>query len=167
MGYLGEMLAYHMKVADIGPGDFYKEVLYFTDKRGKTVSNSKKDIQKMLSDSGSYPVHVSYDATKKYQMMHPQRIPDLDSDRCFLRVIYEASNKVEWDIMKVKHKHQRRTFERFLLYMEEHRYQNEEDPKNCPDIMEYYTRYPWRYGMFNLIDKTGPNMGRILAGEAD
>lgn len=165
--YLGEMLAYHMKVADLAPEMFFKEVLSFTDKRGKTATNSKRDIQKMLSDSGSYPVHVSYDASKKYQAVPPERIPDIDTDRCFLRVIHEAANKVEWDIMKVKHKHQRRAFERFLLYMEEQRYQNEDDPKDAPDVMEYYQRYPWRYGMFNLIDKTGPNMGRILAGEAD
>mmetsp|Transcript_26540 Transcript_26540/g.60432 ORF Transcript_26540/g.60432 Transcript_26540/m.60432 type:complete len:108 (+) Transcript_26540:2-325(+) len=99
--------------------------------------------------------------------MPPDQVPSWEVQRSFLRFVKLAVAELGANIYNVKHKHQRKTFERYLLYLEDHYYQNDDRLDDAMSNWELYMRYPFMAGSMGLIDKTGPNLPKVLRGEAD
>uniref|UniRef100_A0A7S4SPL4 WWE domain-containing protein n=1 Tax=Alexandrium monilatum TaxID=311494 RepID=A0A7S4SPL4_9DINO len=166
--YLGEMLTWNMIAAGIDPEAFDSHrVLAFTNKNKQTVIGNREEIEKMLTSDQSYPITVTYHPPRTYDGMPESEVPGWEVQRTFLKFIKEAVANVDGDIYKVKHVHQRRTFERYLLYLEDYYYQNDDDLADSMYGWELYMRYPFMTGSLGLIDKTGPNLTKVLRGEAD
>merc|ERR1712217_97248 len=166
-GFLGELMGWNMLKVGIMPNGINTELLSFTDKNGQVVVNNKEAIDRMLQNSNSYPIKVTYKPPRWMRGMGPERVPGYMIHRTFLRFVKDAVENVNHDIKKVKHWHQRRTFERFLLYLEDHYYQTDDDLVDAPQGYQLYMMYPHMTGCMGLVDKTGPNMTRVLTGEAD
>merc|ERR1711879_1133847 len=166
-GFLGELMTWNMLKVGIMPNGLNTQLLAFTDKNGQVVVNNKEAIDRMLQNSNSYPIKVTYKPPRWARGMGPERVPSYQVHRTFLRFVKDAVENVNYDIMKVKHWHQRRTFERYLLYMEDHLYQNGDALEDAPDSpWALYSMYPFMTGAMGLVDKTGPGLTRVLKGEA-
>mmetsp|Transcript_81933 Transcript_81933/g.227177 ORF Transcript_81933/g.227177 Transcript_81933/m.227177 type:complete len:340 (-) Transcript_81933:209-1228(-) len=166
--YLGEMLTWHMISAGINPeGLDAHSLLAFTNRLGQTVVGDRGAIEQMLTSDQSYPVTVTYSPPKVFDGMPPEQIPGWELHRCFLRFVKQSVGDLGAEIYNVKHKHQRRTFERYLLYLQDHYYQNDDYLEDAMSNWEFYMRYPFMTGSLGLIDKTGPNLTKVLRGEAD
>lgn len=165
--FLGELLTWNMLKAGIAPDQLHNQLLYFVDKAGQVVVNNKEGIERMLSNPGSYPLRVLYKPPFWCKGMPAERVPSYQIHRTFLKFVKDAVMNVDQEIKNVKHWHQRRTFERFLLYLEDHYHQTEDKLDDALSNWELYGTYPFMTGSLGLVDKTGPNMTRVLKGEAD
>mmetsp|Transcript_75380 Transcript_75380/g.243856 ORF Transcript_75380/g.243856 Transcript_75380/m.243856 type:complete len:339 (-) Transcript_75380:85-1101(-) len=166
--HLGEMLTWHMMSAGISPEQFdAHRTLAFTNRYGQTVVGNRAEIEGMLTNDQSYPVTVSYQPPKVFDGMPPDQVPGWELQRTFLKFVKQSVGDLNAEIYNVKHKHQRRTFERYLLYLEDHYYQNDDHLDTAMTNWEFYMRFPFMAGSLGLIDKTGPNLSRVLRGEAD
>merc|ERR1712186_15238 len=165
--YLGELLTWNMLSTGITPNTLDNRILTFSDRQGHKVAGDRAAIQKMLDNPNSFPVKVEYIPPPMVRGMTMDRLPGAEIQRVSLKFIQNAITNVNNDIHKVKHTHQRRTFERFQLYLEDHYYQNDDHLHDALNNWEFYMRYPFMTGCFGLIDKSGPNLTRVLTGEAD
>lgn len=166
--YLGEMLTWNMMAAGIAPEAMQADgYLFFTSVSGQTIVGNRPEIEKLLANDKSYPVNVAYQPPKVFDGMIPSEIPSFEVQRSFLRFIKNACADVNYEIYNVKHKHQRRTFERYLLYLEDHYHQTDDYLETAMSNWELYMRYPFMTGSMGLIDKTGPNLTKVMRGEAD
>jgi len=166
--FLGEMLTWHMISAGIAAESFQAQrYLAFTNVAGQTIIANRQEIENMMANERSYPITVSYHPPKVFEGMIPEEIPGYEVQRTFLRFIKNACTDVNYEIYNVKHKHQRRTFERYLLYLEDHYHQCDDHLEDAMNGWELYMRYPFMTGSMGLIDKTGPNLTKVLRGEAD
>jgi hypothetical protein len=166
--FLGELLTWNLLKAGLPPEALHLPLLYFIDRNGQVVSNNRQAVERMLSNPGSYPMKVSYKLPGQFKGMPGDRVPGYQVHRCGLKQTLIAMRNVDMDIMKVKHWHQRRTFERYLLYWEDHLYQNGDNLDDAPDSpFALYSQYPFMTGCMGLVDKTGPGLTRVLKGEAD
>jgi hypothetical protein len=165
--FLGEMLTWNMLKAGIPPEALVPWVLFFIDKTGQVVTNDKQAVERMLSNRGSYPIKVQFKPPFHLKGMGPEMIPSMQIHRTQLGFCINAQKACDNDIKKVKHWHQRRTFERYQLYLEDHKYQCADDLADAPSQAELYAQYPHLTGALGLIDKTGPNLVRVMKGDAD
>jgi len=166
--HLGELLTWNMIAAGIDPATFEAHrLLAFTTKLGRTVVGNRAEIENLFAEDMNYPITITYHPPKVFDGMPPDQIPSWEIQRTFLKFVKQSVADVNADITKVKHKHQRRTFERYLLYLEDHYWQNDDNLDDAMSNWELYMRYPFMTGSLGLIDKTGPNLTKVLRGEAD
>eukprot|EP00933_Yihiella_yeosuensis_P004373 TRINITY_DN108740_c0_g1_i1.p1 TRINITY_DN108740_c0_g1~~TRINITY_DN108740_c0_g1_i1.p1 ORF type:complete len:365 (-),score=58.38 TRINITY_DN108740_c0_g1_i1:72-1097(-) len=163
----GEMLTWHMLSAGILPGALDNRCLKFFDHKGQVAVGSKEDIVRMMENPNSYPIKVKYEPHPAFKGMEPDKVPDYEVNRVMLRWVKDAVAEMDANLYNVKHKHQRRTFERYLLYLEDHYYQTGDMLEDAPDHLKVIERYPWMEKAFLLTNKTGPNLSKILKGEID
>jgi len=164
---LGEMLSYHMLRAGVTPQALDNKCLIFTNKKGETAVANKEDVARMLSNPSSYPIIVSYEPHTAFKGVAGETgVRDHHINRVTLKFVKEAVAEIG-SIDNVKHTHQRRTFERYLLYLSDHYYQSEDDLSDAMDMKEVCAAYPGVEKAFLLIDKTGPGLSKILRGEID
>jgi len=164
----GEMLSWQMLAAGIPPPSLDNRCLKFTDARGTEAMGNKQEISKMLTNPGSYPVRVSYFPHPAFKFVRPERVPELEAMRTHLKFVQEAVAELDGNMDNVKHTHQRRTFERYLLYLEDHYYQTGDDLHDTLSWEELVQKYgPDKEMFFLLTKKTGPGLSKILRGEID
>ena len=128
---------------------------------------SKKEIAKMLGNPRAYPIHISYKPHPAFKFVAPQYVPHMEVTRTMLKFTQTAVAELDGKLDNVKHKHQRRTFERYLLYLEDHYYQTGDDLSDALDMEAVVNKYPETAFSFLLINKTGPGLSKILRGEID
>ena len=128
---------------------------------------SKKDIAKMLANPRAYPIHISYKPHPAFLFMPREQVQHIEVQRTFLKMVKEAVAEWDGNLDNVKHKHQRRTFERYLLYLEDHYSQTGDDLSDALDMETCVKLYPETAFGFLLISKTGPGLPTILRGEID
>ncbi|CAE7276171.1 RFC5 [Symbiodinium natans] len=164
----GEMLAWQMHAAGIAPQSLDNRCLKFTDAKGTEAMGNKQEIGKLLANPGSYPVRVSYFPHPAFKFVRPERVPDIEVTRTHLKFVQDALAELDGNIDNVKHTHQRRTFERYLLYLEDHYYQTGDDLQDALEWEPLVQKYgPHMEGYFLLTKKTGPGLSKILRGEID
>ncbi|CAE7768452.1 RFC5 [Symbiodinium sp. CCMP2592] len=164
----GEMLSWQMLAAGIPPPSLDNRCLKFTDARGTEAMGNKQEISKMLTNPASYPVRVSYFPHPAFKFVRPERVPELEAMRTHLKFVQEAVAELDGNMDNVKHTHQRRTFERYLLYLEDHYYQTGDDLHDTLSWEEVVQKYgPDKEMFFLLTKKTGPGLSKILRGEID
>lgn len=139
----------------------------FTSDQGEEAMGSKKDIAKMLSNPRSYPIRISYKPHPAFKFMPREHVPSIEVGRTMLKFTKEAVAELDGKLDNVKHKHQRRTFERYLLYLEDHYRQTGDDLSDALDMETCVKTYPETAFAFLLINKTGPGLPKILRGEID
>ncbi|CAE8711748.1 unnamed protein product, partial [Polarella glacialis] len=164
---LGEMLTWHMLSAGILPGSLDNRCLKFTNQKGQVAVGNKEDISRILANTSAYPIKVKYEPHPAFRGMEPEKVPEYEVNRVMLRWVKEAVAELGADMSNVRHIHQRRTFERYLLYLEDHYYQTGDMLEDAPTHLEVIERYPWMEKAFLLTNKTGPNLSKILRGEID
>ena len=163
----GEMLSWNMLAAGIMPHTLDNRCLRFTSDQGEEAMGSKKDIAKMLSNPRSYPIRISYKPHPAFKFMPREHVPSIEVGRTMLKFTKEAVAELDGKLDNVKHKHQRRTFERYLLYLEDHYRQTGDDLSDALDMETCVKTYPETAFAFLLINKTGPGLPKILRGEID
>eukprot|EP00930_Biecheleria_cincta_P056169 TRINITY_DN42338_c0_g1_i1.p1 TRINITY_DN42338_c0_g1~~TRINITY_DN42338_c0_g1_i1.p1 ORF type:complete len:330 (+),score=56.27 TRINITY_DN42338_c0_g1_i1:33-1022(+) len=164
---LGEILSYHMLCAGVTPQALDNRCLIFTNKKGETAVANKEDVARMLSNPSSYPIRVSYEPRTAFKGVAGDReVLNHHISRVFLKFIKDAVAEIG-SINNVKHQHQRRTFERYLLYLSDHYYQSEDDLSDAMGLDEVCAAFPGVGKAFLLTDKTGPGLPKILRGEID
>lgn len=162
-----EMLSHHMLRSGVNPRALDNRCLIFTNKKGETAVANKEDVAKMLSNPGSYPIRVSYEPHTAFKGIGgDEDVMFHQVSRVYLSFVKEAVAELG-SINNVKHTHQRRTFERYLLYLSEHYYQSEDDLSDAMSLQEAIAAYPGAEKMFLLTEKTGPGLSKILRGEID
>mmetsp|Transcript_55186 Transcript_55186/g.103455 ORF Transcript_55186/g.103455 Transcript_55186/m.103455 type:complete len:222 (+) Transcript_55186:63-728(+) len=164
---LGEMLSRNMLCAGIEPQALDNRCLSFRDTKGLEAKGNKQEIAKMLANSASYPITVAYHPHPAFKFVTPQAVGDTEATRAYLKYVQDAVAELDGKLDNVKHTHQRRTFERYLLYLEDHYYQTGDDLKDAMTWEECATKYPHTYPYFLLTNKTGPGLSKILRGEID
>merc|ERR1712061_734342 len=115
-----------MHSAGVTPETLDNWILNFIDKKGSKTAGNRDAIQSMLNNPNSYPIHVEYRPQAIVIGMTPEQKINTESQRVVLKFVQNAIGVVNNDIHKVKHTHQRRTFERYQLYLSDHYYQNED-----------------------------------------
>ena len=163
----GEMLSWNMLAAGISPQSLDNRCLKFTSSQGEVSMGSKKEIAKMLGNPRAYPIHISYKPHPAFKFVAPQYVPHMEVTRTMLKFTQTAVAELDGKLDNVKHKHQRRTFERYLLYLEDHYYQTGDDLSDALDMEAVVNKYPETAFSFLLINKTGPGLSKILRGEID
>eukprot|EP00438_Fugacium_kawagutii_P011234 Skav228664 [mRNA] locus=scaffold2369:310867:311283:+ [translate_table: standard] len=128
---------------------------------------SKKDIAKMLANPRCYPVTISYKPHPAFRFVPREHVPANEVGRTMLKQTQKAVEELGGNLDNVKHKHQRRTFERYLLYLQDHYYQTGDDLSDALDMETVVQAYPETAFAFLLINKTGPGLPKILRGEID
>lgn len=162
-----EMLSYHMLISGVNPRALDNRCLIFTNKKGETAVANKEDVARMLSNPGSYPIRVSYEPRTAFKgIAGDEAVMQSQITRVFLKFVKDAVAELG-SINNVKHTHQRRTFERYLLYLSDHYYQSEDDLSDAMSHHEAIAAYPGTEKMFLLTEKTGPGLPKILRGEID
>ena len=139
----------------------------FTSAQGDESMGSKKDIAKMLANPRCYPIQISYKPHGAFQFMSPEQVPWIEVGRTMLKFTKDAVGELGGNLDNVKHKHQRRTFERYLLYLQDQYYQTGDDLSDALDMETCVGTYPEAASAFLLINKTGPGLSKILRGEID
>jgi len=165
--FLGELLTWNMTAAGILPQALDNTKLFFTSRHGMTAVANREEIEKILTNDASYPVTVNYAPEQFRDGMTPESAMSYEVERTFLKIIQKSVADLNGDIYKVKHKHQRRTFERYLLYLEDHYYQTGDKLETALTIEEMWVKSPWQVQFLGLIGKTGPALTKVLKGEAD
>ena len=163
----GEMLSWHVLAAGILPQSLDNRCLKFTSSQGEEAMGNKKDIAKMLSSSSSYPIRVSYKPHPAFKFMRPETVIGMELNRTFLLFVKEAVKELDANIDNVKHKHQKRTFERYLLYLEDYYYQTGDDLSDAMDYERLVAKHPELEFTLLQIKRTGPGLSKILRGEID
>ncbi|CAE7657458.1 RFC5, partial [Symbiodinium pilosum] len=163
----GEMLSWHMLAAGVAPQSLDNRCLKFTDASGTEAMGSKQEIGKLLANPSSYPVRVSYFPHPAFKFVRPEAVPEVESTRTHLKFVQDAVAELDGNMDNVKHTHQRRTFERYLLYLEDHYYQTGDDLHDAMNWEDFLQRYPHLEFFFLLTKKTGPGLSKILRGEID
>ena len=163
----GEMLSWHMASNGIEPQFLDNRCLTFTSSKGEEARGNKQEIAKLMADPKSYPVRVSYKPHPAFRLIVHQHVVTQEIARTCLKYTKKAVEELGWEINNVKHKHQRRTFERYLLYIEDHHYQTEDDLSDAMWMEDVVEIYPESGGFFLLINKTAPGLPKILRGEID
>ncbi|CAL1156254.1 unnamed protein product [Cladocopium goreaui] len=163
----GEMLSWNILAAGILPQNLDNRCLKFTSAQGDESMGSKKDIAKMLANPRAYPIHISYKPHPAFLFMPREQVQHIEVQRTFLKMVKEAVAELDGNLDNVKHKHQRRTFERYLLYLEDHYSQTGDDLSDALDMETCVKLYPETAFGFLLISKTGPGLPKILRGEID
>lgn len=164
---LGEMLTWHMLAAGIPPHLLDSRHLRFITKKGHPISNSKEEVARALDNVANYPVKVRYEPPQVFRGVPPESVVHFEVNRIWLKFIKDAVAQLGGDIYNVKHRHQQKTFERYMLYLEDHYYQNDDNLDDATTLYEFLAKYPHMYFTFNLTEKTGPNLARVLRGEVD
>lgn len=135
--------------------------------RGDESMGSKKDIAKMLANPRCYPVTISYKPHPAFRFIAREHVPSNEILRTMLKFTKQAVEELGGNLDNVKHKHQRRTFERYLLYLEDHYYQTGDDLSDALELETLVREYPETAFAFLQIKGTGPGLGKILRGEID
>lgn len=164
---LGELLSWHMLSAGVDPQFMESASLTFTDRRGQAAVGSREAVQSMLERDASFPVRVTYAPRKVYSGLEPQKMIEYEVYRTHLLAVKEAVKALGANLHNVKHRHQKKTFERYLLYLEDHYYQTDDDLSDALRMGELCARYPHLAPHFALTSKTVDNLVRVLRGEVD
>merc|ERR1719401_1942881 len=97
--------------AGIDPQRMDAGALRFIDRRGAVAVESRGAVQDMLDKDSSYPVKVAYKPRKVYEGMTPDEQVTYEVTRTHLLAVKEAVAALGADMYRVKHPHQRKTFE--------------------------------------------------------
>lgn len=164
---LGELLSWHIMSAGVDAQSLNMAALTFTDRWGNVAAQSKEVVQRMLEKESNFPVKIKYAPPKAFQSMTPQDMLHYETVRTHLLAVKNAVKELDGDITKVKHLHQKKTFERYLLYLEDHKYQSEDDLSDAMTVEELVRKYPHLGGVFGLTYKVCGDLPRVLRGEVD
>lgn len=164
---LGELLSWQMLSAGVVPEKLQPGSLFFTDKRGTRVAGDRQAIQEMLDNDSSFPVKIKYEPPKVMQGVPLKWHLDVEVHRTHLAAVKRTVKELNRDIYKVKHQHQRKCFERYLLYLEDNLYQNGDDLEDTMTYKDFEKHFPQMLGHFGLTSKVITELPKVMRGEVD
>lgn len=166
-GQLGEKLSWHMMSAGVEPANLNVAFLTFRDRLGNVATGSRNAVQHMLDKDNNFPVHVTYKTATIFKGVAAGDLVGQEVVRTHMLAVKNCINELNGDINRVKHLHQRQQFERFILYLEDLKYQGGDDLSDAMSMEELCTKFPAASNHFALTYKTIGNLARVLRGEVD
>jgi len=151
-----------MEAATVGMAQQCFQLRYLTTKTRSGMIVPWWELDAWKEDKTHYPLTAVYKPPRATHLMETEEFAGMETQRMILGYIRQCTQDVKPN--EVRNWYQRKTFERYQLYIED------EGPveADSPGLEEMYARYPHlAAGGLGLIARTGPNLTRVMKGDED